>query len=103
MDSQTVAIVIFATTLGLIVLYVVAKRFMASSELSGRDDTFHKDIQTRPTFGVPMIHVVTTLILLTSLWIIVSNKYDADTKKWAFASSSSVVSFWLGSALPKED
>ena len=38
---------------------------------------------------VRMIHIITTL-LLASLWIILSNRYDEDVQKWAFGAMGSI-------------
>ena len=44
---------------------------------------------------VRMIHIITTLFLLASLWIILSNRYDEDVQKWAFGAMGSILGFWL--------
>ena len=38
---------------------------------------------------------VSALILIVSLYVILSGSYEADTSNWAFASVGTVVGFWL--------
>jgi hypothetical protein len=42
-----------------------------------------------------MIHVITTVLMVASLWIILSSRYDEDVHKWAFGSMGSILGFWL--------
>lgn len=50
------------------------------------------------TQRVRMIHVITVIFLVASLWIILSNKYDDDVLKWAFGAMGSILGFWLAPA-----
>lgn len=45
--------------------------------------------------SVQMTSIVTLVVLIAALWVILSNKYDDGTEKWAFASIGSVLTFWL--------
>ena len=42
-----------------------------------------------------MIHVITIILLIASLWIILSNRREADVQKWAFGTMGSIIGFWL--------
>jgi hypothetical protein len=90
---ESVAITIFGGTLVLFLVYLFIRRRRPSR---GEIGICYPRLQ----LAAPMIYVITGVILVASLWIILSNKYDADTKKWAFGSTGSVVSFWLGTAVP---
>jgi len=39
--------------------------------------------------------VISVIVLLSSLYIILSNKYPADTLKWAFGIVGLIVGYWL--------
>jgi hypothetical protein len=38
---------------------------------------------------------ITLLVLLSALWIILSQKYSDDTQKWAFGIIGIIVGYWL--------
>lgn len=48
------------------------------------------------TFGAKVLF--TLIFLLAALYVILSNKYDDDTKKWAFSVLSLISGFWIGTA-----
>ena len=44
----------------------------------------------------PIIQIaITLLVLLSALWIILSQKYSDDTQKWAFGIIGIIVGYWL--------
>jgi hypothetical protein len=47
----------------------------------------------RPSIG--MLHILTLIMLGAALWVILSNKYDDDTQKWAFGTVGTVIGFWF--------
>jgi hypothetical protein len=44
---------------------------------------------------IVMMVVVTVLVLVSGLYIILSQEYDDGTQKWAFASIGAIIGFWL--------
>ena len=93
MDAETVAILFFLVTLAVLAGYAFLPR--------------RRHYQLDPNVPVPasassgvlsrvkMIHVITTVFLVASLWIILSSRYDEDVQKWAFGSMGSILGFWL--------
>jgi hypothetical protein len=95
---ETFAILTFIASIVMIVAYVVYRRQTEWNwaGFGGPDAGSHA-----PDVPTVMIVLISLALLGASLWIILSNRYDADAEKWAFASSGSIVSFWLGTAVPK--
>jgi hypothetical protein len=42
-----------------------------------------------------MSAIVSLLILCSSLYIVLSNKFNDDSKKWAFGTIGTLIGFWL--------
>jgi hypothetical protein len=52
-----------------------------------------KQIQSLVTMFTQVI--VTFTVLGLSMYIILSNKYEADTVKWAFGTAGSMIGYWF--------
>ena len=39
--------------------------------------------------------IVSALVLLSALYVILSQNYEADTQKWAFGAVGLIVGYWL--------
>jgi hypothetical protein len=75
------------TTIGVLMLVVPALNFVVGGPgaLSGVD------------LRGKMQVIVSLIVLICSLYIILSKKYEADTQKWAFGAIGTVVGYWLPS------
>jgi hypothetical protein len=102
MDAETVAFLFFLVTIAVLAVYAAWHWWMrrrrhhqldpdASGEMSPTRSYYLSLFLER----IRMIHIVTTILMLASLWIILSNRYDEDVQKWAFGAMGSVLGFWL--------
>jgi hypothetical protein len=56
--------------------------------------------QEPPASSKPLVVklVVTAVLGLAALWVVLSGKYDEETRKWAFSVLSLIAGVWIGSA-----
>jgi hypothetical protein len=103
---ETTAVLLFTATFAILVGYAVRLRWKARRH--GLDEPPRRGVETIPVpprpraaakgsllDNVQMIHVITIILLIASLWIILSNRYEADVQKWAFGTMGSIIGFWL--------
>jgi len=103
MDAETVAFLFFLVTLAVLVVYAAGHWWMRSRRHRslGPDSGGEMRFPTRSYYlslfleRIRMIHVVTTILMFASLWIILSNRYEEDVQKWAFGAMGSILGFWL--------
>lgn len=51
----------------------------------------------KSTFG--MKEIISIIFCLAGLFVVLSNKYDADTKKWAFSILTLIAGVWVGGTI----
>ena len=103
MDAETVAFLFFLVTLAVLVVYAAGHWWWGRRrhKMMNPDADIEMRFPTRSYYlslfleRIRMIHVVTTILMVASLWIILSNRYDEDVQKWAFGAMGSILGFWL--------
>ena len=103
MDAETVAFLFFLVTIAVLAVYAAWHWWTRRRRHHQLDPAGSGEMRvpTRSYFlslvleRIRMIHIVTTILMLASLWIILSNRYDEDVQKWAFGAMGSVLGFWL--------
>ena len=103
MDAETVAFLFFLVTLAVLAVYAAWHWWMGRLRRHKLDPDAGTEMRfpTRSYYlsvfleRIRMIHIITTILMLASLWIILSNRYDEDVQKWAFGAMGSILGFWL--------
>ena len=84
---------IFAFTLvALISLRLITKKGKNYSEQDPL--TFKSKIVRRVSIDIYLSFIISGIILMSALYVILSNSYDESTQKWAFGSIGCILGFW---------
>ena len=76
--------------LGILLLILWRVSFLLSGVLPA--------LPVRPPELVLVRIIVTMLVLISSLYVVLTNKYEPDTEKWAFGTIGLVLGYWLPAA-----
>lgn len=72
---------------------LVALLFLGTTFLAGTA-TFSEGSKSREIMQI----IISLVVLVASLYIILSKKYDNDVQKWAFGAIGTVIGYWLPSS-----